>query len=80
MRQLEDAVREQDGDAVDEGISSGAAEAEDALRLKLQCLTADRADDPAEIFGFHGPYAHFSVLISILAISGSQGDRFDAIP
>ncbi len=80
MCELDGAIRKQDGDAVDEGILPGAAEAEDALRLKLQCLTADRADDPAEVFGFYGPYAHFSVLISILAISWSQGDRFNAIP
>jgi hypothetical protein len=53
--ELESAIREQDGDAIDDWISPGTAEAEDIFLLKLQRLAADRADDPAEIFGLDAP-------------------------
>jgi hypothetical protein len=56
--ELDGAICEEDGDAVDHGIPPFTAEAEKALRrdrLKLQRLMAHRADDPSNVFGFHRP-------------------------
>jgi len=48
---LDGAVREQDGDAVDDRIAPRAAEAYDAVTIKLQRPMAGRTHQPVEIFG-----------------------------
>ena len=70
---LDGAVRKQHRDAIDNRIAPGAAQAEDALRLKLQGLVTDRADDPAEVFGRDWPYAHISILAT--AADGGKAGR-----
>lgn len=59
---LEGAVRKQDGDAVDDGIASGAAQAYDAVTIKLHRLMTGRTHQPAEIFRRQWPRGHLSML------------------
>lgn len=56
------AVGKEDGESIDYGVAAGAACAEDELRLKLQGLVADRADEPAEVLCGEGFCGHLSIV------------------
>ena len=49
--ELDGPVCQQNGNAIDNGIAATAAQAEYCADFKLQRFAADRADDPAQIFG-----------------------------
>jgi hypothetical protein len=53
-RRIQEAVGEQDGDAVDDGITAAAAGAAYSVRVRQEGLAADGADEPAEVFGLEG--------------------------
>jgi hypothetical protein len=48
------AVGKQDGDAIDDGIAAAASGAAHYVRILREGLAADRADEPAEVFGLEG--------------------------
>ncbi len=56
------AVSQQNGNAVDDWIAPPAAFASHARCLKLQCLVADRADNPPEILLRQRSCAHGSII------------------
>src|SRR5271170_1672181 len=59
---LESAIRQQDGDSIDDGIASATTFAQYGCSFKLQGLTADWADDPTHVCSRQCVCAHASIL------------------
>ena len=68
------SVCEQDGDAVDDGIAPVAAGAMDGVCrcVEDKGLVADRADQPAEVFGVEGGLRRLSGHGSSYRVQGSR--------
>lgn len=61
------AVREEDGDSIDDGIAAVTAKAADSREFERERLVAGRADEPLDIFRREWSYAHPSILARVRA-------------
>jgi hypothetical protein len=55
---LDGSLRQQDGEAIHDGVAAGAAGAEHSVGLKLKRSAADRAGQPAKVVCREGAVAH----------------------